>query len=71
MFTSISGAGLGMYITLLAGLVSYIFKIDLDQGTLTEAVYNVIMAIGGIIWFIGQIKRKDLNWGIFRTQKGE
>jgi hypothetical protein len=68
MFTSISKAGLGMYITVIVGFLHAV-GVDFDGGTLTEAVFAILEGIGAILWIVGQLFRKDLSWGIFRKQK--
>jgi uncharacterized membrane protein len=69
MFANISKAGLGMYIVVLTQLISYIFGINLDVNTTTDAVFTVIQAIGAILWVVGQLTRQDLSWGIFRKNE--
>ena len=65
MFTTISKAGIGMYIEIAASLLNYL-GLDFDEGLLTEAVLAILTGIGAVIWVIGQLLRRDLSWGIFR-----
>lgn len=67
MFATISKAGLGMYITVVASILRSL-GLDLDEGTATEAVLAIVQGIGALLWLIGQVLRKDLSWGIFRKQ---
>jgi hypothetical protein len=70
MFTTISKAGLGMYIV-LAIAVLHALGFGLDAGTTTEAVLAILNGVGAILWIVGQFLREDLGWGIFRKQDNE
>lgn len=65
MFTNVSRAGIGLYITVIVGFLRY-WGLDLDDGQLTEAVFVVLQGIGAVLWIVGQLLRRDLMWGIFR-----
>lgn len=63
----ISKAGLGMYITLISFILSSVF--GLDQNEATEAITNLFIGIGSILWIVGQITRKDLDFGLLRKDE--
>jgi len=67
MFTTISKAGVGMYIAIVATLLRT-FGLDLDEGIFTEAIIAILQGIGAVLWIIGQFTRKDLSWGVFRKE---
>lgn len=71
MFTNISKAGLGMYAVIVAQLFQFFTGRIIGTDVLTEAIYAILMGAGAILWILGQVMRKDLSWGIFRTQKGQ
>ena len=62
---NLSIAGIGMVVTILAFAAKY-FKIDADEGQITEVVKNTSQVIGFVIMIIGQLRRKDLIGGIVR-----
>ena len=63
--SSISTAGVGMYASLVVGILSLI-GIDADEGMVTETILAGVQLVAFIVWFWGQIQRKDLTWGLFR-----
>lgn len=69
MFTTISKAGIGLYTVVVVNLLRLV-GVEIEEGTLTEAIYYVLNAFGAILFVIGQVSRKDLSWGIFRKQGG-
>jgi uncharacterized membrane protein len=68
MFTKVSKAGLGMYIVVITNVIGYLLGVNLDVNTTTDAVFYILNAIGAVLWLIGQLSRKDLNFGIFRKE---
>ena len=65
MFLNTSMAGVGMVITVLSFLAKY-FQLDLDEGQITEGVKAIVMGVG-FLWLVwGQIRRKDLDFGLLR-----
>ena len=65
MFTTVSKAGVGMYVT-VATMIFSSLGWDFDEGTLTEVVVAILNAAGAVLWIAGQFARKDMSWGIFR-----
>lgn len=69
MFVNISKAGIGMYVAVLATIVKMIWGVELDQDIIAGGIVVLLQAIGFILWIVGQITRKDLSYGIFRTEE--
>lgn len=66
MFATTSMTGTGLVVFILSNLFMY-WGIDFDTGELTEMVNKIILALGAIMTMYGQIRRKDLKWGLWRT----
>lgn len=71
MFTTISKAGLGMYVTIIIYVINYFWGIKLDYETMLEGLFILLQAVGVILWMVGQFTRKDLKYGIFRKNERE
>lgn len=65
MFTNLSMAGTGLIISILA-FVLPIFGVNVDQGTVTQFVDNIVKVIGFIMIVWGQMRRPDLKFGLVR-----
>lgn len=68
MFVSTSKAGIGMYAVIIVSFLNFL-GLDLDEGTLTEAIYAILAGVGAVLWVVGQVMRRDLRFGIFRVDK--
>jgi uncharacterized membrane protein len=55
-----------MYIVVITNVIGYLFGVNLDVNTTTDAAFYILNAIGAILWLFGQLSRKDLSFGIFR-----
>ena len=62
---NLSLTGIGLIVTILSFAAKY-FKVDADEGQVTEAVESAVKVIGFITVIIGQLRRKDLIGGIVR-----
>lgn len=71
MFTTISKAGLGMYVVVAISIVKVLFGIELDYNLTLDGIFTLFQAVGFIFWLIGQFTRKDLEYGIFRKNERE
>lgn len=60
-----SVAGIGVIITVLAFAAKY-FNLDVDEGQLTEGINGAAQFVGLVVLVIGQLKRKDLKFGLIR-----
>lgn len=60
-----SVAGVGMYASLIVGLLSFI-GIDADEGVVTETILAGAQIVSFAVWMWGQFQRKDLTLGILR-----
>jgi len=65
-FKKHSMAGTGMIVALLAYVARW-QGLDLDEANLTENVVRLMEVVGYIMAIFGQVKRKDLNMGLFRS----
>lgn len=65
MFKSISLTGSGMAV-LVIGVVARSLELDLDEGNITELAQAFALVIGFLGAVGGQVRRKDLSWGLFR-----
>ena len=65
MFIGTSMAGSGLVVSVLVFGAKFL-GLDLDEGTITEGVANILAAVGFVLLVWGQLRRKDLNWGLFR-----
>ncbi len=65
--TPISLAGSGAIITVIEFALRYT-NVDLPDGSVA-ALVNGVVTVGGIVLLIwGQLRRKDLKYGLFRIQ---
>lgn len=71
MFTTISKAGLGMYVFVAISIIKELFGIELDYNLTLDGVFTLFQAVGFILWLVGQSTRKDLKYGIFRKNGKE
>ena len=65
MFTGTSMTGVGVVISILAFIAKY-FQLDLDEGVITEGVSSIVQGVAFILVVWGQVRRKDLDWGLKR-----
>lgn len=68
-FNEKSMAGVGVAITLLT-LASKYFGLDIDEGAITEGITAIAQGIGFVLIVIGQVRRKDLKFGMVRRKNG-
>ena len=65
MFSNTSMAGTGVAITLIM-LAIKLLGLDIDEGQVTEVVTSGGQVVGFVLLVIGQVKRKDLKFGLLR-----
>ena len=58
-------AGLGIIVTILVFATKY-FNLDIDEGQITEGIQAIAQAVGFIMVIWGQVRRKDLKFGLIR-----
>ena len=58
-------AGVGLIISVLSFLAKY-FQLDVDDGQITEAVNAGSQFVGFVLLVWGQLRRKDLKFGVIR-----
>ena len=66
MFKESSMTGTGIAIITILEVLFPIFQIDIPKETITSGVLGIISGIGFLLAFWGQVRRKDLAFGIFR-----
>ena len=65
MFTKTSMTGTGMLVLLIEYGLHY-FGIEISQGSIIEFVNGIIVILGFTLSMIGQLRREDLSFGLFR-----
>lgn len=60
-----SVAGIGVYVSIIEGLL-HLADITPEPGSVAQIVNDSITVLGWILIILGQLKRSDLHWGIFR-----
>ena len=65
MFNSVSMTGTGIAITLIEYALSAM-NVTFDAGSVSAAVNGLISFVGLLLVVWGQIRRKDLTFGMFR-----
>lgn len=61
----LSIAGVGMYVSVITVLLN-LFGITPDPGSVEAAVSAGVTLFGFALWIIGQVRRRDLKFGIVR-----
>ena len=65
MFTNVSMTGTGITIVLIETILR-VMGIEFPDYSVTETVNGIISAGGFVFLVWGQMRRKDITWGIFR-----
>lgn len=63
--SKLSLAGTGWAVIIIMWLLNY-FGLDADEGSVTATVEAFFVVAGFVAALVGQIRRKDLSWGIVR-----
>lgn len=63
--TNVSMAGTGLLVMLIEVLLK-ILGVEVPEGGVAENINNVVMVVGFVLLIVGQVRRKDLKFGIFR-----
>lgn len=62
---SISLAGTGWIVIAIMWLLNF-FGLDADEGSVTATVEAALVVFGFVAALVGQIRRKDLKFGLIR-----
>lgn len=65
MFTNVSMAGTGSAIVLLEGLLRFL-GVEFPEGSVAQAVNGFLAFLGFALLVWGQLRRKDLKFGLLR-----
>lgn len=61
----LSVAGTGWVVIIVMWLLNYL-GLEADEGTITAAVEAALVVFGFVAALIGQLRRRDLQYGLFR-----
>ena len=61
-----SFVGIGTVIVTLLNIIFPIIGVEVDRGSIEQSVFGLINFIGFVILIIGQIRRKDSKFFIFK-----
>lgn len=67
MFTQYSMTGVGLVITLIETILS-LLGVQFEAGSVTAAVNGLAVSVGFILLVWGQLRRKDLSFGLKRKE---
>lgn len=63
---SVSTTAIGIAIVTVLQVILPLFGLQVPEGSLTQSVQGVITLIGLVVAIVGQIKRKDMKYGLIR-----
>lgn len=66
MFDRFSKAGVGMYGTILTGILSAL-GLDITPGDADTIILTIMNLVSLILWAYGQFDRKDVKYGVKRV----
>lgn len=65
IFSSVSMTGTGVAIYALMTVLAY-FGVSLSEGDVAKVVEQALSVFSFVLMVYGQLRRKDLNYGVFR-----
>lgn len=66
MFSTVSMTGVGAIVTLIEALLR-VFGVEVAEGSVGAGVNGLVSFVGLVLMVWGQIRRKDLKFGLLRA----
>ena len=66
MFSSVSMTGVGAIVTLIEALLR-VFEVEIAEGSVSAGVNGLVSFVGLVLMVWGQVRRKDLKFGLLRS----